>query len=84
MAGIDDWDRAALPALDEKGTAGATEIATHVGIDQFDWGMADAWLRDAEGRGLVRKVGGSPDAALYELTEKGRARMSRLAEKTGS
>jgi hypothetical protein len=84
MAGIDDWDRAALPVLNEKGTADASALVTHVGIDQFDFGMAEAWLQDAMGRGLVHRVEGPPVDARYELTEKGRARMRRLSEKVGN
>jgi DNA-binding MarR family transcriptional regulator len=75
MAGIDDWDRVALPALSENGGASASELVRRVGIDQFDGAMAKAWIRDAESRGLIRKVKGSSGSPRYALTDKGRARI---------
>jgi len=73
VAGIDDWDRVALKLLEEKGGAGAPELASHVKQEQFDRPMARAWVKDALSRGLVRKGEGTPNR--YVLTEKGRARL---------
>ena len=77
MAGIDDWDRVALPVLSETGGSSASELARGVGIGQFDGAMARSWFRDAASRGLIRKVEGSRGPPSYELTDKGRSRLDQ-------
>jgi hypothetical protein len=77
MTGIQDWDRPALTALREDGPATASELVARVEVDQFDDGMARAWVRDAEARGLVRGEG--PLGAIrYEITPKGAARLPEV------
>ena len=70
MAGIDDWDEPALTALHEAGKGSAAELVEAIGNDQFDEGMARAWINDALGRGLIARVEDS-----YAITEKGSARI---------
>jgi hypothetical protein len=68
MAGIDDWDKAALEALYEDGPGTAADLVERVGIEQFDEGMARAWIKDALSRGVIAKTG---DAGRYAITRKG-------------
>jgi DNA-binding MarR family transcriptional regulator len=77
VAGIDDWDEPALTALHEAGKASASELAERIEIDQFDEGMARAWINDALGRRLIRRVKDSSKTRHYEITEKGSARIGR-------
>jgi hypothetical protein len=77
VAGIDDWDEPALAALHDGGVADAAEIAQRIGMDQFSRGMARAWINDALGRRLIRRAGGARGARLYEIAEKGSARIGR-------
>jgi hypothetical protein len=84
MAGIDDWDRVALAALEEEGgPAGAAELPGRVGVEQFDDGMARAWINDAVSRGLIHRADGSRGRERYALTEKGRARLRGLRPEPG-
>jgi hypothetical protein len=77
VAGIDDWDEPALTALHDAGKASASELAERIEIDQFDKGMARAWINDALGRRLIRQVKDSSKSRQYEITEKGSARIGR-------
>jgi hypothetical protein len=71
MAGIDDWDKVALSALHKLGTASPDALVEEVGVEQFNKGMARAWLNDALGRRLVRRA----DTSLFAITKKGHARI---------